>query len=276
MSELPSTANAESGQGQAIIAFALEASGSAAYSWSITSDTLTWSGSAAGLLGRPPEAFATGKQFASLLDSENLTTRYDTIINASSRDAGEGVPYQIEYLLKADADAGLPPMWIEDTGRWFADATGQPALATGVIRIITERHNRDQVLSALSHTDALTGLMNRNRLEGALAQMLAETVERKASAAFAVVAIRNIDIVNDAYGFAVADEVIAAMSERLRGVMRMGDGIGRYAGSKFGILLNNCTADDLPVALERFLEVARGNVIETSSGPVWALLRLVP
>jgi EAL domain-containing protein (putative c-di-GMP-specific phosphodiesterase class I) len=48
--------------------------------------------------------------------------------------------------------------------------------------------------------------------------------------------------------------------------------IARYSGSKFGIILNSCSPKDLPLALERFLAVVRDSVIETSLGPVWAML----
>lgn len=253
------------------LAAALLAAGSAAYQWDITSDDIVWSDGADHVLGRDLGSLTTGRAFAGLLDSDNLTTRYDTIISASSRDNGEGVPYSIEYALKSETE-GDPAVWIEDNGRWFADGEGKPAVACGLLRVITARHNRDQALSTLSHSDPLTGMMNRNRIDEALDQMIAENEVRKGSCAFVVAAIRNIDIVNEAYGFDVADEVITAIAQRLHGVMRQGDGIGRYAGSKFGILLNNCGASDLPVALERFLQVARDSVIETSRGPVWAML----
>ncbi|MFN4141133.1 EAL domain-containing protein [Aestuariivirga sp.] len=45
-------------------------------------------------------------------------------------------------------------------------------------------------------------------------------------------------------------------------------------GSKFGIILNRCSEEDLAVAAERFLSVARDSVIETARGPVWALLSM--
>ena len=81
-------------------------------------------------------------------------------------------------------------------------------------------------------------------------------------------------MVNEAYGFEVADEVIVAMGRRLRQVVRTGDAIARYSGSKFGIILNNCGEEDLQTAAERFLSVARESVIETERGPVWALLSI--
>ena len=92
--------------------------------------------------------------------------------------------------------------------------------------------------------------------------------------AFVIAAINNLSVVNEAYGFEVADEVIINMGRRLRQVVRTGDAIARYSGSKFGLILNNCGEEDLHVAAERFLSVARESVIETERGPVWALQEL--
>ena len=51
--------------------------------------------------------------------------------------------------------------WIEDSGRWFAGPDGKPSRAHGVVRVINERHEREERLAYLSRFDALTGEMNR-------------------------------------------------------------------------------------------------------------------
>ena len=256
------------------IALAIAAAGDVTYHWDMKTDALSWGLGAESILKRPADMLANGKHFAALLDPDNLTSRYEAISNSTAADEGTGVAYHIEYQLKADAVLGLPAMWIEDRGRWFAGPDGRPAHAVGIVRTVDERHSRDQMLSTLSHTDPLTGMMNRTRLDEALEEAIGSARDSETTCAFAVAAIRNLDVVNEAYGFEVADEVIAALSQRLRGVTRTGDGIARYSGNKFGFILNNCNGADLPVAIERFLNVARDSVIETSHGPVWALLSI--
>jgi diguanylate cyclase (GGDEF)-like protein len=256
------------------VTLAIAAAGDVTYHWDMKSDELSWGLAAESVLKRSTQSLMTGKHYAALLDPENLTSRYDTIVNGTGVDDGAGVPYHIEYQLKADASLGVPAMWVEDRGRWFASEDGRPAQAVGIVRTVDERHSRDQMLSALSHTDPLTGMMNRTRLDEALEEAIGQARSSETTCAFAVAAIRNLDVVNEAYGFEVADEVIAALSQRLRGVTRTGDGIARYSGNKFGFILNNCAGADLPVAIERFLNVARDSVIETSHGPVWALLSM--
>jgi EAL domain-containing protein (putative c-di-GMP-specific phosphodiesterase class I) len=44
--------------------------------------------------------------------------------------------------------------------------------------------------------------------------------------------------------------------------------LGRFSGNKFGLILKNCTVDDMNVAAERFLAGVRDEVVPTKSGPV--------
>lgn len=268
------SSNSPSNEERELVQRAIAAADEVTYRWEIAEDCITWSSNVARAVKRHSTEINSGRKYAALLDSENITSRYDTVMNSTAIDEGNGIPYHIEYQLKSDAAQDIAAIWVEDIGRWFADKDGRPFEALGIIRPIDERHRRDQQLSMMSHTDVLTGMMNRGRLEEALAEVIAQSVETTIPCAFAVASIRNLDVVNEAYGFGVADEVIAAMAERLRTVMRNGDAIARYSGSKFGIILNNCSATELPVAAERFLNVARDSVIETSHGPVWALLSL--
>ena len=188
----------------------------------------------------------TGRALPSLLDADNFTSRYDTVMRTVGTDEGEGVPFQIEYLFRPDGRNGRPRYWLEDSGRWYAGADGRPAEAFGIVRRIDDRHSRDQHLSFLGNCDPLTGMMNRGRMAEALGEAIAACrARRQFRAPSSSPRINNLAVVNDAYGFEVADEVIIAVGRRLRQVVRTGDPIARYSGSKFGIILNNCGEEDL-------------------------------
>ena len=143
---------------------AQEASRAISYHWNIASDIVLWSSNASALLGCTPESLATGKTFAGLLDNQNLTSRYDCVNHSATRDKGDGVAFEIEYLMRPEGRQSEASTWIEDHGRWFADATGNPADVYGVMRKVDERHVRDQEMNYLSNCDTLTGMMNRNRM----------------------------------------------------------------------------------------------------------------
>ncbi len=253
---------------------ALQASGEAAYRWTIETDELIWSSNVTDILGCPVAAVSTGKLFSSLLDVENVTTRYETVMNGRVRDGGKGVPFQIEYMFRSQGRANPAIVWIEDVGRWRAGPDGIPKVVYGTVRRVDERHLREQHLSFIGNCDPLTGMMNRGRMTEVLGEAITVAAKTGGSCAFAIAAINNLPLVNEAYGFHVADEVIVQAGRRLRQVMRGGDGISRYSGGKFGIILNDCNEEDLEIAMKRYLTIIRDNVIETGHGPVWAALSI--
>ena len=241
--------------------------GETPYEWSIESDVLAWGSNATEVLmvgGLAP--ISSGRNYAKLLAPDAVTSRFDVIMKSSQRDEGAGVPYQVQYALHpADDEEGL---WIEDIGRWFAGADGKPIRAHGIVRIINERHDREERLTYLSRFDGLTGEMNRFHLTEGLDTTLKQAVAQRNSCGFMLVAIDNLARINESYGFDVADEAIGAVAKRLRAKMRGGDQLGRFSGNKFGVILNNCTPEDMERAAERLVAGVRDDVIRTGAGPV--------
>jgi hypothetical protein len=149
---------------------AVVSAGEAAYRWIVESDEISWSPNSADVLGCETIDMANGRAFADMLDTDNFTTRYDTVMRSKARDEGAGVPFQIEYLFRPQGRIGRQAIWIEDCGRWFAGSDGRPAEVYGIIRRIDDRHRRDRHLSFLGNCDPLTGMMNRGRMAEALGE----------------------------------------------------------------------------------------------------------
>src|SRR4029078_284343 len=97
---------------------------------------------------------------------------------------------------------------------------------------------------------------------------LSQSVAQRGSCGFMLVAIDNLARIKDSSGFGVADEAINAVAKRLRAKMRGGDQLGRFSGNKFGIILNNCTPDDMEKAAGRLFAGVRDDVVRTGAGPV--------
>ena len=242
--------------------------GEVPYDWRVDTDELIWGANVCGVLKfQDPSVIASGRAFAQYIDPKSGPTRSDVVMRSAGSDAGGGVPYQVEYALRGPAaDADL--LWIEDTGRWFAGRDGKPVRAHGVVRVINERHEHEQQLAHLSRFDALTGEMNRWRLSELLEAKIEEAGKLQSSCGFLLIAIDNLGCINEAYGFDIADEVIAAVGKRVRAHLRGQDHLGRFSGNKFGIVLNNCTPDDMLIAADRLLVSVRDQVVQTGAGPV--------
>ncbi len=242
--------------------------GEVAYVWHIDSDRLVWGPNAIAVLEvSDGSMIARGSAYAELAVPQDGQTRFDAVMRSTVKDDGAGVPYQAQYALKPTPDSA-PLHWIEDTGRWFAGPDGAPVRAHGVVRIIDARHEHEQRLAYLSRFDALTGEMNRAHMTVVLEATLAEAIKLRSSCGFMLAAIDNLGRINEAYGFNIADEVIAAVAARIRSQLRGKDHLGRFSGNKFGVILNNCTPDDMLVAADRLLTSTRDEVVQTSVGPV--------
>jgi diguanylate cyclase (GGDEF)-like protein len=240
------------------------------YEWRIDTDALTLGPNAASVLASlPAEGLSSGKSYSELVVPQSGSTRAEAILRAAPGDAG--TPYTIEYALKG---AGSAVIWIEDSGRVFAGPDGKPHLARGVLRVINERRERDERLTYLSRFDALTGELNRTSLTELLEETIAETVKLRSSCGFLLAAIDELGRINEAYGLDIADEVVAAVAKRLHSQMRGKDHLGRVSGNKFGIILNNCTGDDLAIAADRLVAGIRNEVMQTSAGPVAATVTI--
>jgi diguanylate cyclase (GGDEF)-like protein len=242
--------------------------GEAAYSWDIGSDHLVWSANAGQVLQIHDSAKITsGRAYAHLADGDGRESRFDAVLQAKERDLGPGVCYRIEYCIRPDPGAETK-LWIEDCGRCYAGADGKPARAQGTVRVINERHERDQHLRQLARCDDLTGEPNRRHLINIMQTTLDDATRFRSSCGFFLVAIDNLARINESYGFDVADEAIAALAKRMRSLTRGKDTLGRYSGNKFGIVLCDCTPDDMNVAAERLLAGVRDEMITTSAGPI--------
>ena len=240
--------------------------GQATFVWDIATDAIAWSANAASIFPNiPGETLANAAEFSKLIEPSR-SIRLDALGPSAPSRGGQGAPYRVEYGVRNSISA--PVIWIEETGCWFAGPDGKPARALGVVSVNNERHARDEQLLKLSRHDPLTGELNRTHLAASLAEAIEECVRFRSSSAFMLIGIDHLARVNDAFGFDVADAVIAEVGKRIRARLRGGDVLGRFSGNKFGLILRNCTVEDINVAAERFLAAVRDEVVPTKSGPV--------
>ena len=110
---------------------------------------------------------------------------------------------------------------------------------------------RESMRHAATH-DSLTGLMNR----GEILEMLQRELERGRRERKPVgVILGDVDHfknVNDTLGHLFGDEALREIGRRLKLQLRVYDGVGRYGGEEFLMVLPNC---DLPDAVLRANEL---------------------
>ena len=90
-------------------------------------------------------------------------------------------------------------------------------------------------------TDPLTGVWNRRGIERELEEILGQTQNgQREHLAICMIDLDDFKPVNDTHGHAIGDQLLVAVSRRLRGFLRTGDVLGRIGGDEFVAIFRNC------------------------------------
>ncbi len=106
-------------------------------------------------------------------------------------------------------------------------------------------------LRRLSVTDPLTEAYNREFLHQRLPPAVENADRRGEPLAVAMIDIDHFKEVNDRFGHAVGDRVLAEVAARLRAAIRAGDLLVRYGGEEFLVLLPGSDASKAAEIAER-------------------------
>jgi diguanylate cyclase (GGDEF)-like protein len=96
-----------------------------------------------------------------------------------------------------------------------------------------------QRLEELAFNDSLTGLPNRAQFMDRLNHALARAERGHTSVAVLFLDIDNFKIVNDSLGHAAGDQLLVAVAQRVRAVLRPSDMLARLGGDEFTVLLED-------------------------------------
>ena len=110
---------------------------------------------------------------------------------------------------------------------------------------------RESMRHAATH-DSLTGLLNRAEILGMLERELERGRRERRPLALILADIDHFKKVNDTHGHPFGDEALREIGQRMRSRLRVYDGVGRYGGEEFLLVLPAC---DLEAAIQRANEL---------------------
>ncbi|MCG5514523.1 GGDEF domain-containing protein [Ectothiorhodospira sp. 9100] len=142
------------------------------------------------------------------------------------------------------------------------DELGQ---VVGAFNDLIERIGKHQMeLDRIAHYDPLTGVPNRRLLADRMEQAIARSRRDGGPLAICYLDLDGFKPINDRHGHAMGDQLLLAITARLRKLLRVDDTLARLGGDEFVILFNNLhTMVEADQALSRLLEaVAEPVMIE--------------
>jgi diguanylate cyclase (GGDEF)-like protein/PAS domain S-box-containing protein len=113
-------------------------------------------------------------------------------------------------------------------------SAGKISLIEGVLYDITDRKRKESEVLHLAQHDVLTGLKNRRASEQFIAAALRRAQQSGGSIAVLLIDLDCFKPINDSFGHAAGDEVLVAVADHLRQVIRSStDLAGRMGGDEF-------------------------------------------
>jgi diguanylate cyclase (GGDEF)-like protein/PAS domain S-box-containing protein len=171
------------------------------------------------------------------------STLFDLIIPDFMRDevranvsaVGEGgeIPNgELELMRK---DGSLVPVYSSHTV--LRNPGSEPELFCIDIDL-SERKAHEEALDVLANYDSLTGLPNRHLMADLIERMMARVERSQDTFALCYLDLDDFKPINDRHGHNIGDQVLKAIAQRLRRLVRGSDLVARLGGDEFVIVLD--------------------------------------
>ena len=147
------------------------------------------------------------------------------------------------------------------------------ASITGVVvarqvRVAAENARLVAELHHLAEVDGLTDALNRRSLFEAGERLVRRTQRLGRPLSVLMIDVDHFKTVNDTYGHAAGDDVLAAVVARTMAHVRTADLVGRYGGDELAVVMPDCAVEEAFEVAERIRCAVAGTPITTRSGDI--------
>ncbi|HSH42034.1 MAG TPA: PAS domain S-box protein [Arenicellales bacterium] len=136
----------------------------------------------------------------------------------------------------------------------------------GVFSDVSRLKDSEAEARRLAHYDPLTGLPNRVLFTSLLEHAISRRPSRESRLAVIFCGLDRFRHINESVGYAAGDELLRAVADMIRGRLRRGDTLARFAGDEYVVLVEaDAGPEEIDQMAQSILEVSSTSV-ELSSG----------
>jgi len=145
---------------------------------------------------------------------------------------------------------------------YLVKGQGHPELLARSVRYAIERKRSEERLTYLAQYDHLTGLVNRGLFRDRLIQAMARSKRLHQPLGLMLLDLDKFKSVNDTFGHDVGDDLLKAVSERLKICIREVDTVARMGGDEFTIILEGVASEQSIVVVAKRITESISTVFE--------------
>ncbi|MCS7181978.1 MAG: diguanylate cyclase [Thermoanaerobaculum sp.] len=137
---------------------------------------------------------------------------------------------------------------------------------TNPIALVLDNARLAQRLRELSSLDSLTRLLNHRAIFERLGEELARASRRGLEVSVILADLDHFKEINDTYGHLAGDAVLRAAAQLFRHLLRASDGLGRYGGEEFMVVLPETTLEAASHTAERLRQSLERQTVPLATG----------
>lgn len=196
---------------------------------------------AAAILRRDP-ASLQGQRLPDTLHLVDDRHRPLELARLQARLLEEGVALRVHHATLVQPDGN--EVAVSCAAEPLRDPGGDLAGSVWVVHDVREERQVRHHLSIEARHDPLTGLVNRKELERRLQRAVAGAARAGGHHALCFLDLDRFKPVNDRYGHAAGDAVLAELAGLLLSRIRGRDTLARLGGDEFALLLEHCPIEE--------------------------------
>jgi diguanylate cyclase (GGDEF)-like protein/PAS domain S-box-containing protein len=156
-------------------------------------------------------------------------------------------------------------VWVRDDAMVLWDSEGHATWHGVLVDVTREKHLEERLEHQALH-DSLTGLPNRKLFQDSVGKALGDRQSGQIAVLF--IDLDNFKTVNDRFGHASGDQVIAAAARHIWSCARDGDTAARVGGDEFALLVEDVTVEQVTALADRVIEALSKTEVAFSPQPL--------